>query len=270
MPKQISDPVYDEISSVDIPAAADARIALAKRHQEATVPQEDVQPDRIFDAEGNEITDRSVLAVGDIIFDADAEAWEYEGPGDGADDQVADEGAELEVAGVSKAFQGRPSTLSKSLTETLREELSKAATAEAREEVYKRALGQAQEAAAEALTIAKRQEDHRLNAEYTEIAKSYNVPEKAEVLGPILKRMAENLPEADCAVIHKLFTGVGEILVTELGYTGGGEADPYQRLEAMLGEQVSKSDGKVSKAAATESYFDADPREYDAYLASQA
>lgn len=262
--KQISDAEYDEISFVDVPAAAEARIAIAKRHQEDTVP--DQQPEAVYDNAGNEV-DLDTLEAGDVVFDADGGSWEWRAAEAEEPELAAETDDQLVGAGVSKAFTD---PLAKSLSETLREEIAKASSAEAREEIYKRALGEASEQASAALEIAKRQEDMRLDREYTDIAKAYNVPARPDVLGPILKRMAQRLPESDCQVIHKLLTGVGETLTQELGMTGNMEpADPYQRLEAMLDTQVSKSGGALSKAAATEAYFDADPREYDAYEATR-
>lgn len=262
MPRQanrVSGIVYDEVSFVDLPAAADARIAIAKR-------QEDTVAD-YFDAEGNEV-DPSTLDEGDIVFDAEGDMYEYS-LRDDDDTEVVE--TTKEPVGVSKAFTGaKTATVSKSLGDTIREELAKAATSEQREEIYKRALADADSKAGQALEIAKREENLRLDREYTEIAKAYNVPEKPETLGPILKRMAESMSEEDCTVIHKLLTGVGEILTTELGFSGTGEpADPYEKLDAVLDQRVSKAAGKVSKAQATEDYFDADPREYDAYLATR-
>jgi hypothetical protein len=162
--------------------------------------------------------------------------------------------------------------LKKSFADEVREELSKAVTDADRDEVLAKALGQLDEyeaGIAEAQEIAKSERDLRLTREYIAKAAEYNVPVDPEDLGPVLLHMAEALPYEDCLVIHKALSAAGEMLFDEAGYTGQADnLDPFEQVEALLDERVSKGNEPVSKAKAVTEFFDNDPRAYDEYRAS--
>jgi len=162
--------------------------------------------------------------------------------------------------------------LKKSFADEVREELSKAVTDADRDEVLAKALGQLDEyeaGIAEAQQIAKSERDLRLTREYIAKAAEYNVPVDPEDLGPVLLHMAEALPYEDCLVIHKALSAAGEMLFDEAGYTGQADnLDPFEQVEALLDERVSKGNEPVSKAKAVTEFFDNDPRAYDEYRAS--
>lgn len=251
--KQVTDMVIDEISLVDRPANQHAQIVIAK-----AATQEDQVAD-YYTADGAPV-DVDSLEVGDVVFDADANAFEF---------VVEDEKPELETAGVAKSAFGQSHAEPNSSLDALRAELSKALSEDDRDSVLSKALDQVavfEKRATEAERIAKSERDLRLEREYISKAAEYNVPIPAEDLGPVLMRMAETMPYEDCAVIHKALTTAGQILFEELGYEGNGDnADPFKQVEAYLEEQVTKSD--VSKAQATTDFYFDHPEAYDEYVA---
>jgi len=249
----------DEISLVDTPAAPGARVVIAKRATE-----EDHMPE-IFDKDGNPV-DPETLELGQQVFTADGQAYEVVvDDGEDLDEEDYDEDAtdlseDLELVG--KAF-----------TDELRTSLSKAVTDIERDEVVSKALGRAAQAEARAEraeAIAKSEQTIRLEREYVEVAKRYNIPAAPGVLGPVLMRMAETMSDADCSVIHKALSTAGSALFDEIGLIGGGDnSDPFAQVEAAIEAQVSKSGQTISKAEATEAYFLEHPEAYDAYLREQ-
>ena len=253
--KQVTDMVIDEISLVDRPANQHAQIVIAKR-----ATQEDAVAD-YFTADGAPV-DVDTLEIGDTVFDADANEFEF---------VVEDDERELETAGVAKsAFGQRPPETSDSLA-ALRQELSKAITEGDRDTVLSKALDQVAEfekRASAAESIAKSERDLRLEREYISKAAEYNVPIEAEELGPVLMRMADSMAYDDCAVIHKALTTAGQILFTELGYEGSGDnVDPFKQVEAYLEEQSVSKSGDVSKAQSITDFYSDNPQAYDEYVA---
>ena len=255
--RHISNMEIDEISLVDIPANQHAAVVIAKRATE----EEAVENVQVFDETGNAI-DVNDLDFGDVVFDENGQAFEVV-----ADDdfEVADEFApELVEVGKSASFAGG------SLAEEIREELSKAATDYDRDAIIAKALSAVEEADArahEAELIAKSEQDLRLNREYIEVAKSYNVPVDPEELGPVLKRLSESLSYDDCAVIAKALESAGNVIFDEIGYIGGGDnVDVYGQVEALIEDQIQKSDHGVSKSAAVTNFFDQNEDAYEAYL----
>lgn len=159
--------------------------------------------------------------------------------------------------------------MSKNFADDVREELSKAANDEERDAVIAKALdelAQAREAAAESAEIAKAERDLRLNREYAEVAEGYNLPVDPTELGPVLKRMAESLPDEDCAVIHKALTAAGTALYEEIGFIGGGDnVDVMSEVEA----HVQKNEGEGATADEIAKFFAMNPDAYDEYLSEQ-
>jgi hypothetical protein len=157
-----------------------------------------------------------------------------------------------------------------SSADVLREELSKALTDSDRDAVIAKALGAMDEYAEQAYAaeeIAKAERDLRLDREYTEIAKAYNLPVHPEVLGPVMKRLAETMSEDDCAVIAKCFEAASEALWEETGYIGGGDnADIFQQAEAVVDGIVNKSGHNVTREQALTDLFSSNPEAYDEYL----
>jgi hypothetical protein len=156
----------------------------------------------------------------------------------------------------------------KSYANEIREELSKALTDKDREEVISKALGHVGELAYEveiAKAAAAQERELRMEREYTEIAKSYNLPIEDEELGGVLMRCAENLSVEDCEVISKCMEAAGAAVFQEYGFIGGGDnADVYEQVQAEL---VSKS-GDVSEADMA-AFFEQHPEAYDDYLSER-
>lgn len=262
--KELRDLEIDEISLVDKGANQHAKTVIAKRHDE-----ED-NMDEYFDAEGN-LVDVASLEPGDVVYDADGEAFEVE----------PEVEAEPELVGKSAGFEN-PFAVSKSATEStslagLREELSKALTDEERDGVISKALGALEEAervAKSAAEAAEAERQLRLDREYTEVAKNYNVGVAPEVLGPVLKRAAESLSHEDCAVIAKALqsgSAATEELFEEIGKRGGGSnSDVFLQVESYIEGAVSKSEGNVTREELITKAFEENPHAYEQYLAERA
>ena len=153
----------------------------------------------------------------------------------------------------------------------VREELSKALTDRDREEVITKALGRVDEMAQEmeiAKALAQEERELRIEREYTEIAKSYNLPFADEDLGRVLMHAAEALPDEDNAIIHKAFAAAGEAVFEEYGLVGGGDnADVYSQVEAAIDGMVTKSG--VTREEALAEFFYENPDAYDEYLSER-
>lgn len=292
--KTLRDMEIDEISLVDRPANAHAKVVIAKR-----ATQEDTVPEDIYNEDGD-ILDMSELSEGDVVFDEGGNPFLIV-----SDEESSD--AELEDSGVSKgltsgllAAAGSPRVagatkflnknkkaigaaglvgagaygvgrMKKSFSDELREELSKSLTDIERDEVISKAFAQVEEMQAsleEAEEVAKSERDLRLTREYEEVAKSYNLPIPAEELAPVLMGIAEVLPYEYGEVIHKALSAAGEIIFDEIGSQGAGSNnDVLSAVDAYIEENVSKAD--ISKADAVEAVFDANPGAYDEYMATR-
>ncbi len=301
--KTLRDMEIDEISLVDRPANAHAKVVIAKR-----ATQEDNVPEDVYNEDGEAI-DVSELSVGDVVFDEEGSPFLV------VDDETEAEleEQELEDAGVSKGLASgllaaagtkggqkigsgiswlgknkKPLALGagvgaggtyalkknddgKTFAEELREELSKSLTDIERDEVISKAFAQVEEmqqSLAQAEEIAKSERDLRLVREYEEVAKSYNLPIPSDELAPVLMAIAEELPYEYGEVIHKALSAAGEIIFEEYGTEGAGSNnDVLTAVDAYIDENVSKSD--ISKAEAVEAVFDANPGAYDEYMATR-
>lgn len=300
---QVFDMEIDEVSTVDSAAAPLAAIAIAKRLQEdAVAPTADdsefdeVEPEEIFDREGNQL-DRSELADGDVVFDVVGDPWVWGDPP--ADEQLERE-PELVGKALGRNLRGTAPArnpfeqatrraaaravtrgVTKSLSEEVREALSKAVENADHDEVIAKAMEYVEVAdarAAEAEQIAKSERDLRLEREYIEKAAEFNVPVPPDKLGPVLKRMAENMSFEDCVVIRDCLATSGEIF-KELGLPGAVNNDPWAQFEAELeadDARVAKRNGgrseartELSKAERVSGFFDTNPDAYDEYLSSR-
>ena len=138
--KELSNIEIDEISLVDRPANQHARVAIAKRATE-----EEIVPE-LFDETGEAI-ELEDLVDGQIVFDAEGEAYVWDTDDEDETDELAYED-ELELVG-------------KSFGDSVREELSKALTDIERDDVIAKAAdeiskAEARAAAAEASAAALR------------------------------------------------------------------------------------------------------------------
>jgi hypothetical protein len=264
----VKDMEIDEISLVDRAACPPAAIVIAKRADPEVGMDEE-----FYDENGNPI-DLNDFDEGDVIEDEDGNQYQIvfeddgdEGDGDEDDvDYVEDEDGELVAVGKS-AFGFDP------IVAGIRSELAKAVNEDDRDAVLSKAFttlskraAYAESQLAHAEEIAKGERDLRLQREYIAKAAEYNVPIDPEELGPVIMRMAESMSYDDCAVIHKALAAAGEMLYTEAGFDSSGiPDDPISQIDAFLDEQVSKSDGGLSKAGAISAFFDSNPEAYDAY-----
>lgn len=283
MPRNLSSVVdmeIDEVSLVDVPANPYASVMIQKNYQEADMPDATPQGG-LFDAEGIELPEDYDYEPGEVVFDATGQAFQMSAAV--AEVEEAANADVLAEVGKSAFFAGRPaasasSTLSKSLAEELRTAISKSAADSATSALISKAADAVEAAvkqADEATTIAKAERNVRLTREFTEVAKSYNVPADPTELGGVLMRMAETMDNADCAVIHKALTSAGAIIFEEIGITGGGTedgSDPMEAAEQFATAAVSKAAGgstAVSKAAGVVEFYNQNPEAYEEYLAGK-
>lgn len=158
--------------------------------------------------------------------------------------------------------------MSKSLGDSVLEELSKAVTDSDREEIIAKAMDEveiAKAAAAEAWAYAEQERDIRVEQEFISKAAEYNLPVAPEVFGPILKSLAETLSDEELDILDEIFTAVGDILYDELGYVGESDnVSVYDTVDGMASELIGKSD--MSYEQAVSAMFEANPAAYDAYL----
>lgn len=183
-------------------------------------------------------------------------------------------GTALGGTAAAGGYMGSKVGKSASFADEIRESLSKALGDAERDDIISKAMEQvesAEQRAAQAEEIAKAERDLRLLREYTEVAKSYNVPVEPDELGPVLMRMAEVLDDADLSVVHKALTAAGEALYQEIGYIGGGDnLDVLTQVDSIIDGTIQKNaEGKVSKASAMADFFDQNPEAYDQFLAER-
>jgi hypothetical protein len=271
--REIQDLVIDEISLVDKGANQHATVTIAKSADGEKESYMD-----IFDEQGNPL-DPDALEIGDVVYDAAGDAYEIQANDDTDEEEAVEREPELAVAKSASPFAKREAAkkteVAKGFAQGLREELSKALTDRDRDEVINKAFSQI-EALTEATEVAKRaaeaERDIRLTAEYTEIAKSYGIPNlPADKLGEALKHAAEALSYEDCEVIGKALTfaaEANEALFTEIGSVGGGDnSDVLNAVNAHVDQLVAKS-GQSREEALAEVWA-ANPEAYDQYLAER-
>jgi hypothetical protein len=265
--RQISGLEVDEISLVDKGANQHAVVTIAKSASGETEETMD-----IYDEQGNPL-DLDDLTDGDVVFDADGEAYQFTLD----EEQVEEDEHEPELVGKSfenpfrRNEQVRKSA-SPSFVEDLRSELSKALSDKDRDAVISKAFGTIEvlhEQVSKAQQAAEHERQVRLHREYTEIAKSYGLPFQDEVLGGVLMRAAESLSREDCEVIAKCLEAAGEAVYMEHGNIGGGSnSDVFDQVSAYANESVSKGLGNSTEELTAE-FFMSNPEAYDEYLSER-
>lgn len=253
--QQILDLSVDEISLVDKGANRHARVAISK-----SADGEKEQEMDVFDEQGNPL-DVASLEVGDTVYDESGDAYVLEQDGDGED--YSDYEEQYDPEPVGKSFGPR-----NELLEDIQKSLANATTDRERDSIITKALGQVGELTRQ-VEIAKAASAHertlRLEREYTDIAKSYNLPIEDDVLGGVLMRCAESLSEEDCEVISKCLDVAGQAIYNEIGLVGGGDnADVMSMIEAEMDGDVSKGD--FSREEVMADVFSSHPDLYDEYL----
>jgi len=172
-------------------------------------------------------------------------------------------GAALAGAGGYGAYEA-----SKSLGESVLEELSKAVTERDREAIIAKAMDEVEIAKADAQAAweyAQGEADIRITQEFISKAATYNLPVAPEVLGPILKAMAEVLDEDELEIIDELFNAVGDALYNEVGYVGeSSNSSVIDAVSAYANDLVGKSD--LTQEQAMVAMLEANPSAYDAYI----
>lgn len=134
-------------------------------------------------------------------------------------------------------------------------------------------VSKAEQRAKQAEEIAKAERDLRLEREFVAKAAEFNLPVKAQDLGPVLKRAAESLDKDDFQTIVKCLrsaSAAGDYGMTnlygEVGKRGGGDnADVLSTVDARAAELVEKSQGLTNEAATLQVLMD-NPTAYDEYM----
>jgi len=261
--KGLKNLVIDEVSLVDKGANQHATVAIAKRHAE-----EETDMPKFYDEGGNEVEDLDTLEIGDVVFDENGDAFEVSADEDEAE---LDE-REPELVGKSYvnpfAVQEAPQS---GLVEEIRKALSAADSDDERDAVISKAfsaLEQVSKQAEQAQLAAEQERQLRLDREYTEVAKNYNVGIAPEVLGPVLKRAAEALSHEDCQVIAKALDSASAANFDEYGVDGyASNSDVLAQVDQYLDGAIAKSD--MSREEAISKVFEMNPEEYDNYLAER-
>lgn len=242
----------DEVSVVDRGANQHSLIAFSKSLEQADPSEGRMSETIAVFSETGEPVDVDLLEDGDVVFDAEGTPLMYEEEDD-FDDADYDE----------------PALVGKSLSNAVLEEFSKAVTDRDREQVIAKAMAEVEEAQEEARIAkawAEQEHDARVTEAFISKAEEYNLPVAPEVLGPILKAMAETLDEEELDVLDNIFNSVGDALYEEVGYVGGGSnSSILDQVDALASELVGKSD--ASQEAAITAMFEANPEAYDAYIA---
>lgn len=258
--KKLFDLEIDEVSVVDRAANQHSLIAFAKSANagEVNTPVEESMPDEIYDEAGNAVT-VDMLEVGDVVFDADGVAYEW---------VVEDDEPELQDDERVLAGVGASEETSKSLGDTILEELSKAVTDADRDRAIAKAMDEvskAQDEARRAWEYAESEREARVTSEYISKAAEYNLPVAPEVLGPILKDIDEKLSADRANVVKELFAAVSDSLFNEIGYVGeSSNTSVLDAVNAYAADLVGKSD--LTREQALTAMFEANPEAYDAYL----
>ncbi len=267
MATKLKQAVYDEISLVDIPANQESRVLITKRADEKETAVADALA---FDSQDVEEVDIADLQVGDIVLDANNEPVEItEAILDELDELAGEEQHEPELVGVGKAFTGP--TFTTQVQSLISKALSEGTTEDALVTLAK-AADDANARAQRAEEIAKREYDTRVEREYIGRAAEYGLPVDPAVLGPVMKRAQELLPESDCRVLNEVFTTAGQLAQVgfdEIGKGSGYNSDPFGIVAGLIDSAesfggVAKNDKGGVDLVAT---LDQNPDLYDAYEA---
>lgn len=158
--------------------------------------------------------------------------------------------------------------VSKSLGESVYEELSKALEDGDRDEVISKLGDMVEDANAradQAWSIAKSLQEQREAEDYALLAETYELPVDPREFGPVLARISKSLPERDLALLDRVLSA-SHIDYDELGYNGVGEIGVMAQVNALASDAVSKS-ADFTEAQAVTALFEANPAAYDEYLA---
>lgn len=263
----------DEISLVDRPANQHASVLISKADDGTT--EEDQMP--YFDADGNPV-DESTLEHGSIVLDGDGNPFVYTDP-DGPELELPEGMVWADDSSSDYADDNEPELVGKSFGAEVLEAISKAVDSDEQKEAIAKAFAVQQEQlevykrqAEEAQAWAEREHDERVTEAFIAKAAEFNLPVAAEVLGPILKKMATVLSDAELDVVEKVFTDVGDTLYDEVGFVGTGTngASVYDEVEAVAKAAVAKAaeDGaSITDEDAMVAAFEANPAAYAAYNA---
>jgi len=157
---------------------------------------------------------------------------------------------------------------SKSLGQSVYEELSKALTSDDRDVVISKAMervSKAEERAEYLEQVVSQLADRAELDEFIEIAKGYALPVHPERLGRILKSAAATMDDEDLAELDRLLTAQGSMYEALGSDLSGQDSEIHSQIEALALETVGKAD--ISFERATVAVYEANPAAYDEYLA---
>ena len=163
--------------------------------------------------------------------------------------------------------------MSKSLGDSVLEQLSKAVSESDREYIIAKALDEVEIAKAEAQAATQELawlQEERITEAFIAKAHEYNVPGDPNVLGVILRKAADVLEDEELDYLDQILMSIGDAIYDEIGYAGGASNSTIvDQVSGLAAEMVTKSAGDFSLEQASTAMFAANPDAYDAYIAEQ-
>jgi hypothetical protein len=257
----------DEISLVDRPANQHASVLISK----ADTPEEEAMG--YVDADGTPI-DETELEHGDVVYNDSGDPFVFVEEGREADFEVEDD-----VEDTYYDEDREPELVGKSFGNEVLQAISKAVNDDEQKVAIAKAFAVQQEQIEEfrkraetAEAWAEREHDERITEAFIAKAAEFNLPVSAEVFGPILKKMATVLDDAELDIVEKVFTEAGDMLYDEVGYVGTASngMGVFDEVEAVAKAAVSKaaeSGLEISDEDALVAALEMNPEAYAAYNA---
>lgn len=180
----------------------------------------------------------------------------------------AQAGAGGAAAGAAAYGLGRRQGASKSLGQTVLEELSKAFDDGDRDQVISKLadrIDASERRAMRAESIAKSLADQAEVRDYTALAAGYELPIDPTELGGILRDVSKVLSEEQLGNLDRILSASG-VGFDELGYTGTSDTTVLDQISSLAHDAVSKNAG-VTEAEAMVAILEANPAAYDDYCA---
>jgi hypothetical protein len=167
-------------------------------------------------------------------------------------------------------------SMHKSLGDEVLSDLSKAFTDNDRDEVIAKAMDYIGTVASDNEDLrgmVEAMQDQRGLEDFTELAKSYELPIDPDSIGGLMQRASQYMDEDDVATMDRLFSSMGEFAkndgYAQIGYDGQGTSDILDEIYAVAGQELSKGDTSLTQEQAVTALFSANPEAYEQYESDQ-
>lgn len=222
---------------------------------------------RAANAQESEWKDRALTGASRAARSYSKNPYKYAGTAAGA----------ATVGGVGTAAARRHKEgASKSLGDAVFSELSKALTDNERDDVIAKAMDYVDEVSQRSDRLEElvlNMADQRDFEDYTELAKSYELPIDPEGIGGLMQRASQNMDPSDVQTLDRLFSGMGEIAKNggfdQIGYDGYAESDVLSQVYAVAGQEIAKGETGLTQEQAVTALFSANPEAYEEYESEQ-